>query len=671
MKWITEITLNNFRGFGKPETITILKGNHLLIYGENGSGKSSIYHALKDLFASSVPVLDPSNKVTFKVNKFQELAGNDKGNVTIKISEVKNDNAPVEYKFNSSETPSTTEGKPDLVFTNKYRGFLDYKKMLKVHALEIPDNKTPNIFSLLIHDLLSEHKILDPKGGTTSVELLHEYNRIKKGLGASPPGFQFKDLAEVEDRINNINTEIEELEINGDADSFGQISELKQEEEVVASYRDKFKLLDELGKLSNSLINKERENEGLLRKVFRKANVYLRAYFKNKIKVDIIYTGLTFWEDKKNIEENIGLKVYYAGKEIESYHAFLNEARLSSLAICLYLASIKTFEPDPATTLKVLYLDDVFIGLDTSNRFPLLEIIKKEFINEGFQIFIATYDRQWFELARHWFENEYRFENTKKIFKCLELFVSDNQGNPAIPDYPILIYPSLSYIKKAEAHYEKKDFPAAANYLRKACEAELKRILPKHLTIKIDFEKDKIEILGLEALIDNFFKFMTKNNLNIAPFKHVKTYRKIIFNPLSHDDLETPLYRKEILDGIALINELNKIQSATIVEAKENAARPMTLAMKDTKTNKMHDYEIKVLENLQIIKQDAQPIQLSVIECEVIEVGTSVSNKYLSLNEAFDKLRIEREYPPSTDYSDFYKYIKVNSRKKLIDMMKF
>ncbi len=93
--------------------------------------------------------------------------------------------------------------------------------------------------------------------------------------------------------------------------------------------------------------------------------------------------------------------------------------------------------------------------------------------------------------------------------------------------------------------------------------------------------------------------------------------------------------------------------------------------MKDTKTNKMHDYEIKVLENLQIIKQDAQPIQLSVIECEVIEVGTSVSNKYLSLNEAFDKLRIEREYPPSTDYSDFYKYIKVNSRKKLIDMMKF
>ena len=52
MKWITEITLNNYRAFGKSETIKIPKGNHLLIYGENGSGKSSLFRAVRELHAA-------------------------------------------------------------------------------------------------------------------------------------------------------------------------------------------------------------------------------------------------------------------------------------------------------------------------------------------------------------------------------------------------------------------------------------------------------------------------------------------------------------------------------------------------------------------------------------------------------------------------------------------
>lgn len=564
MKWITEITLNNFRGFGKPETITIPKGNHLLIYGENGSGKSSIYHALKDLFASSVP----RNNTTFKVNKFQELAGNDKGNVTIKVSTVDNDNAPVEYKFNSSEIPSTTVNQQDIILANKFKGFLDYKQMLKVHALEIPDGETPNIFPLLIKDLLSKHRIPDPKGGATTVELLLEYSRIKIGLGRAHNS-KFKNLAEVEDSLDKLNAEIEELEreIEVDEDNSEKIGLLqiyKNDMSFHVSLRDKFILLKELNQLNHSLIDKDEKN-GLLRKVFRKANVYLRAYFKNKIKLNIVFNGLNFSENEKTVEEKIELKVSYAGTEIESYQAFLNEARLSSLAICLYLASIKTSDPD-SSALKVLYLDDVFIGLDTSNRFPLLEIIKKEFINKGFQIFISTYDRQWFELARHWFENEYRFENEKKIFKCLELFVSDNGGNPAAPDYPILIDPSLTYLKRAEAHYEKKDFPAAANYLRKTCEAELKRILPKSLTCKFNFNTDEIEIYSLDNMIDNFFGFLKEYELDIIPFKHFKTYKKIMLNPFSHDNPESPHYRREIQDGIILVKELQKISQTKIAE---------------------------------------------------------------------------------------------------------
>ena len=41
------------------------------------------------------------------------------------------------------------------------------------------------------------------------------------------------------------------------------------------------------------------------------------------------------------------------------------------------LASLKTiFEPPD---YKFLFLDDIFIGLDTSNRIPLLNILQNEF----------------------------------------------------------------------------------------------------------------------------------------------------------------------------------------------------------------------------------------------------------------------------------------------------
>ena len=52
MSAIKEIKLYNFKAF-YDETSIELKDNHLLLYGENGSGKSSIYWSLYTLFQSS------------------------------------------------------------------------------------------------------------------------------------------------------------------------------------------------------------------------------------------------------------------------------------------------------------------------------------------------------------------------------------------------------------------------------------------------------------------------------------------------------------------------------------------------------------------------------------------------------------------------------------------
>lgn len=51
MARINEITINGFKAFPSMYKLE-LEGKHLLMYGENGSGKSSIYYALHCLFNS-------------------------------------------------------------------------------------------------------------------------------------------------------------------------------------------------------------------------------------------------------------------------------------------------------------------------------------------------------------------------------------------------------------------------------------------------------------------------------------------------------------------------------------------------------------------------------------------------------------------------------------------
>ena len=45
---ITKIEIKNFKAFRGPDVIDLgEKGQNLLLYGENGSGKTSLYEALK------------------------------------------------------------------------------------------------------------------------------------------------------------------------------------------------------------------------------------------------------------------------------------------------------------------------------------------------------------------------------------------------------------------------------------------------------------------------------------------------------------------------------------------------------------------------------------------------------------------------------------------------
>src|SRR5690349_10866441 len=47
---LAKVSVKDFRGFSHEETLSLENGKNLLLYGENGSGKSSLYRALVEFF---------------------------------------------------------------------------------------------------------------------------------------------------------------------------------------------------------------------------------------------------------------------------------------------------------------------------------------------------------------------------------------------------------------------------------------------------------------------------------------------------------------------------------------------------------------------------------------------------------------------------------------------
>ena len=54
---IQTIEITSYKAFHGTHKIAV-GGKNLFIYGENGSGKSSLYYALKDFFQSSIEDID-------------------------------------------------------------------------------------------------------------------------------------------------------------------------------------------------------------------------------------------------------------------------------------------------------------------------------------------------------------------------------------------------------------------------------------------------------------------------------------------------------------------------------------------------------------------------------------------------------------------------------------
>ena len=141
---ITEIEIKNFKAFYGTYRINLHgAGKNLLIYGENGSGKSSLYFALKRF-------LESGENASPRFQGDQNIFIEDAGYIKLGLRASRRARQVIyEWSENVRETDDEL-----IIEGSRAKGFLDYKSLLETHYLHRESN-TVNVFDLLVKTLLA------------------------------------------------------------------------------------------------------------------------------------------------------------------------------------------------------------------------------------------------------------------------------------------------------------------------------------------------------------------------------------------------------------------------------------------------------------------------------------------------------------------------------------
>ena len=192
---ISNIEIKNFRSFPKSYQIDLHNaGKNLLVYGENGSGKSSLYLALKYFLGSGVDEDNTNNKNT-EFENHENIFTEDPGHIKLRFrSESRLEKDTYEWSRDTKETTDEL-----IIKASKAKGFLDYKSLLETHYVH-RESETVNLFNLLVKTLLAN--TVNP---LTDRTLANDWNDIQPPY---PRRSAKNQIADLERQIVNFNREL-------------------------------------------------------------------------------------------------------------------------------------------------------------------------------------------------------------------------------------------------------------------------------------------------------------------------------------------------------------------------------------------------------------------------------------------------------------------------------
>jgi energy-coupling factor transporter ATP-binding protein EcfA2 len=520
---INKLLLTDFRGFPGPNPGEFsLDGKNLLVYGENGSGKSSVFYALSGFFS-----LKDARRLRDYKNVF---SGEADANCRVSV-EFNDGTAPVDWTLLVHPASIGPRGSdPRVVEAALRRACLDYRAILDTNYLH--GGGKVNLFKVAVEHLLRDYAVTATGGTPTTIGALWE-----QVLRAKPSVQSTASMARINQACLEFNT----------------------------AFRAAFPALLPI------------------------INELLGILGCGDIEIhDFLTPGLTykkeFFIDRRKIEgQELNPVLTFRRTPLTTPQTFLNEARLSALGLSIYLAGRLACTPTaPGTALKLLVLDDVLIGLDHSNRLPVLDVLKKKFAD--WQIVLLTFDRVWFEMARSYL-------NDAEDWKSVEVFerADVSRGIPSPIVRPVRTSPTEAALAQASAFLADNHLPAAANYARAAFEESLKRFCEKR-AIPLSYRIDPHEVNtgNLLSAIESWLSGQTNKVGFMAVIERVKLFRGMVLNPFSHTAPPT-IARNEVSGAIAAVEALYRYAAR-----QQNPGDPIAIARRITQmagpsTDELHE----------------------------------------------------------------------------------
>lgn len=374
----------------------------------------------------------------------------------------------------------------------------------------------------------------------------------------------------------------------------------------------------------------------------------LSTYFGNfNLGIQLVGANMFLKEDgyirDTKIVGEIYLDVQHYGQSMVNYNQTLNEARLSAIAICLYLATLKLRTSN--VDAKILYLDDIFVGLDSSNRRPVIQLILNEF--REYQVLISTYDKSWYILAKE-------IINDDLHWSYKELYEGQTTIGGNIVPKPILVE-GKSDIDMARKHLydaERPDYPAAANYMRKAYEEMLSTKLYRPALIDKDLEP--IASYRIGPMLIKYLSFLDSisgdryaGDIKLQILQ-LQSHVKPMLHPLSHYAPDNPVYKIELIEAERLYDMLSQKLDVADYKTRCKVVVPMggLLMFRIHGTGWIMEYLFELEDHLISYEDVAGNRCLTKTPMHIVEFSKLVSGK-----------------PKQTQY--------VNSKMNLFDAMKY
>lgn len=544
MKRIKEVHINNFKFFPESEPIKI-DGKNILLYGENGSGKSSVYWALYTLLESSNKIDPAEIQKYFNKSDPQNLINiyatpKADGSLDSYVKLIMDDESEYEISYQNTSINENIEVKESLLASD----FLNYRLLQRSHSVKNSEeiNLFPMfddaVFGYVQFDITNWH---DQEKQTVQLRKADAiYQVVKNGPDKTYPK-RNGDLGYPQKTAHN------------------------------AAYTEFSNLMERFENGLNKLIEDINQRVDFIIQDKLKYNITFHLHLE---KTEHVLTLSNYTPPSFSIRLEID---DFNGKgPIPKPQSFLNEAKLSAIALAIRLAILEMRIQD--AKIKILVLDDLMISLDMSNRDKVVKLFLNEYawfeddsetdetkINKGHQTFIFTHDRSLYTFIKNDIENLPIKKSS--TWKFIEMYADDiDDSEPNSFEKPKVFY-EQNDLAIAVKHYKQHDYPAAANYLRKYSEEMLCNWHPEYCWKDKECKDKSNNKMSLHNILEKTINDFWPRLGHVPPmYLELKKYLRILLNPLSHADVGVERYKGEIKRVIQVIEAIEKLHNENTIE---------------------------------------------------------------------------------------------------------